>query len=357
MKQPVAERTNRGSVALMMAVGAVAVLGFAALAIDVGYSLATKSQLQNVADSGSIAGSRELVNIYKEKTAAGSFNYAKYTLTSTDKARVLSKVNEFTLQNRAAGVPISIGPSDVTFGVWSAPTRTFASGSTGVNAVTVTARRDGTTNGSVATLLASVLGVDSYAIRASTSVNGLSGLKSMPAGKGDVPFGISKAWFTDRGCDSNPTIKFHPTGSTVGCAGWHVFTDSPSSASKLRSIIQGLQAGTYTTPETVADETIYNFTGGSVASAFPYFVQLFNSKKAANGTWQVRVPVYDKNDCSNPNSNLKIIGFATARITEVKTSPQNEITANVVCNIVAPSWGNPDGPSYGTAVELSRVVQ
>ncbi|MBI5505803.1 MAG: Tad domain-containing protein [Deltaproteobacteria bacterium] len=355
MTQPVAEKRNRGSVALLIAVAAVALLGFAALAIDIGYGLATRAQLQNVADSGSFAGNRELATIYGEK---GNLDYTKYTLTSVDKARLLARINEYTLQNKAAAKPIAVSPSDVQYGVWNSATRTMTPASMGVDSISVTARRDDQGNGTVATLLAQVLGVQSFSIKAASAVNAVSGLKSMPAGKGDVPFGIAKYWFTahDSPCSSSSAIKFHPTGNLAGCAGWHVFTDSPSSASKLRSIIQGLQAGTFVTPETIADETYYNFTGGTVASAYPYFVDLYNSKKGPDGTWLVHIPVYDKDDCSNPHATLKIIGFATARIYSVTTSPSNTISANVECSIVP--WGQADGPSkYGTSVQTVRVVK
>lgn len=355
MTHPAAEKGNRGSVALLIAVAAVALLGFAALAIDVGYGLATRVQLQNVADAGSFAGNRELSTIYREK---GNLDYTKYTLTSTDKARLLAKINEYTLQNKAAAKPIMIGPSDVQYGVWNSATRTLTPASTGVNSISVTARRDDQGNGTVATLLAQVLGVQSFSIKAASAVNAVSGLKSMPTGTGDVPFGIAKYWFTahDSPCGCNSSIKFYPTGNLAGCAGWHVFTESPANASRLRGIIQGLQAGTYVTPETIADETYYNFTGGTVASAYPDLQNLFEAKKGTDGTWLVHIPVYDKNDCSNPHGNLKIIGFATARITAVTGSPNKTITADVECSIVP--WGQADGPSnYGTSVQVVRVIQ
>lgn len=357
MSKPVGGRNERGAVTLLVAVAIIAILGFAALAIDVGRGLATKAELQNVADSGAMAGTRELARIYNEQVALGPFDYTQYTMTRADESRVSSRVNEYTQQNLAAGVPISVDLADVVYGVWDGTTKTFTEGSKGVNALTVRARRDDQTNGSLATMLAFMLGVDSYAIRADTSVNVLSGLKSLPSGKGDVPFAISKAWFNgkDSPCGPNSKIRFYPTGSMLGCAGWHVFNETPASASKLRNIIQDLDSGTYTTPETVAGDTYYNFTGGTVASAFPAFVDLFESKKGDDGTWKIHVPVYDQDNCDNPTGMIKIIGFATARITEVLSSPQKRIEADVECEIV--DWGQSDGPSFGTSVEATRLIE
>jgi len=250
-----------------MAVAAVALLGFAAVAIDVGYGLVTKAELQNVADAGSMSGNATLVKIYTE---LGNVDYTKYTLTSDDRSRISSKVNEYTRRNEAGGVAITVAPSDIVFGKWDSK-GSFAPASTGVNAISVTARRDPTSNGAVSTLLAGALGVRTMSVRADAAAAGVSGLKVLPAGKGDIPVGIAKAWFTskDSPCGQNSSIRFYPTGDLVGCAGWHVFTETPSSAAKLGSILGSLKNGTFSSPNTVADETYYNFTGGDGGEPVP----------------------------------------------------------------------------------------
>ena len=53
----------------------------------------------------------------------------------------------------------------------------------------------------------------------------LSPVKST-AGPGGlpIPVGISQAWFKSATGDyCNQNIKFHPTGSMEGCAGWHTY--------------------------------------------------------------------------------------------------------------------------------------
>ncbi len=56
-------------------------------------------------------------------------------------------------------------------------------------------------------------------------------------------------------------------------------------------------------------------------------------------TWTASV-VYDESDCSNPTSNITIVGLATVVITNVVTTGANkEIDATVVCNNVEPGRG------------------
>jgi len=356
MKQPAADRNNRGAILIFMALATTMLLGFCALVIDIGYGMATKAQLQNVADSGAMAGTAELGRIYNH--LGNNVDYTTYPLTDADRARVLSKVNDYTLQNFAAGVPIMVGPSDVVYGIWNGSTKTFTSASTGVNAIAVTARRDDSANGTLATSLAQIFGVRSMAVKADATVNILSGVRSMPPGMGDVPFGIASAWFTSREtpCGENSGIQFFPTGTATGCAGWHVFDEAPANTAKLRDIVQDLTSGTYVSPETIAGENAYNFTGGTIAAAFMDFVTLFDSKKGEDGTWLVHVPVYDRQDCSNPTGRIKIIGFAAARITNVSTSPYKRIDAQVECDIVP--WGETDGPgNFGTSVQVTRLIE
>ncbi|HYC53835.1 MAG TPA: pilus assembly protein TadG-related protein [Candidatus Binatia bacterium] len=347
-------RGERGVATLIALGGALAILGMAALVIDVGYVVLTRTQLQNIADAGGISGSRELARVYDDLGPTG--DYRKHTLTGSQKARVLANINEFAQQNDAAGKSISIDAGDVVFGTYDKSTGTITATDKGAEVVQVRARRDETANGAVSTLLASVLGVDTFQVSASAANAGVTAASAMPPGTGDVPIGISKAWFTarDSPCGTDSGIKFHPTNSTVGCAGWHVFTEPTASASKLRSVIDGLRTGTFTAPAVTANATYFNFTGGTVSSAYDEFEELYEAKKDASGNWRVNVPVYDYPDCKNPHGEIKIIGFARAKIYNVT---KHSIDANVECDVVEFGTGDGTADYFGVAVGRPRTIQ
>lgn len=345
-------RGERGIVTMLALGGGIALLAMAALVMDVGYIVLTRTQLQSIADAGAASGGRELGRVYDEM---GNKDYRKYTLTAADKARILANINEFSQQNYAAGKSVDIAAADVVIGTWNKQTGAVTATDTGADAVQIRARRDETVNGAVSTLLASVVGVDTFKVSASAAAAGVASVSSIPAGKADIPVGISKAWFTakDSPCGTDSAIRFHPTNSTIGCAGWHTFNDPSHSASTLRKIIEGLEDGTYTAPAVVAGSTYFNFTGGTVSSAYDEFEDLYKAKRDAANNWRVLVPVYDSDGCGNPSGFTKIIGFARARIYSVT---KQQIDANVECDII--DFGSSENTTYyGMAVAKPRTIQ
>ena len=57
-------KDERGVSAIVVAVVLVMLIGFLALAIDIGYLYATKNELQNTADAAALAGAGQLGQIY-----------------------------------------------------------------------------------------------------------------------------------------------------------------------------------------------------------------------------------------------------------------------------------------------------
>lgn len=351
-----ARSNERGSMVIFAAIGMVGLSGLAALALDAGYMMVTRAEIQNVADVGANSGTLELARIYEDLPE--SYDFKNHTLSDADKGRITAAVNAFSTQNSAAGQSISIGAGDIELGVWDRASRSFTATNTGVTAVRVKARRDNTTNGVVSTLMGSVIGVQDFSTTAS-AMGGISGPSTLGAGEGEFPVGIDESWFLARNspCGTNSAIEFHPTGTLVGCAGWHTFEDAPANANKLKSILTQMKSDSYTSPELQVGETYYNFTGGTVTSALQKARLLYDTKKDSNGNWLVHIPVYQAQGCSNPHGWLKIIGVAAATIYDVDDKGGDKgIRANVSCDIIR--TGKPGGPSdYGVLVARSQFLQ
>ena len=104
----------------------------------------------------------------------------------------------------------------------------------------------------------------------------------------------------------------------------------------------------------VAGEDQVALTGGTLASAFDDLESLYNTKKdPTTGEWKTFVPVYEDDDCSNPNGSITVVGFATATITGVLTSPDKEIIARVECDAI--ELGRPKAGSDGAGLDFGTL--
>lgn len=331
---------SRGAIAVMIALFMTVLLAMGAAAIDIGHALVARNELQNVSDAAALAGTRALGIIYEGMTPSAQ---QVYTLTGGDRATIVAAVQATAVANTAAGVAITIDPSDIAIGTWNMATRTHTPTVNQPKAVRVVARRDASTNGAISTFLANVIGMSSVSVSAVATAD-MTAVGQTAPGQLDVPFAISEYYFTQFGCGDY--IKFYPNdGTPQACSAWHTFDQSPANANTLRNIVDGMTAGTYQSPATQPG-TMLNFINGNVASAFPNLIALYNAKKDANGNWDVFIPVYQSADCAPPNGPIPIIGYAEARITNVQGAPDFRIEATILCNIFEGQTTG-GGPPYG----------
>lgn len=344
-------KNEQGAVAAMTAILLLVLLASVAAAIDIGHALVARGELQNAADAGALAGTRRLSEVYQSMAPSAQ---QTYTLTGGDQAAIVAAVQTAGLANRAAGVPLTINPADISIGIWNSSTLTHAPTVNQPRSVMVTARRDGAANGPISTFLASVVGLSTVNVSATATAD-LTPVNAVAPGQLEAPFGISSFYFGTYGCGD--LIQFYPNnGTPQACSAWTSFNQN-SSANNLKNIVVGLQNGSYTTPGVAAGDTL-NFTNGNTASVFPKLVELYNAKKDANGNWDVFIPVYDSPSCaSSQNSGaLPVVGFAEVRVNNVQAAPSSLITANVLCQIFQ---GNTvgGGPPYGVFSGIPGLVR
>jgi Flp pilus assembly protein TadG len=223
---------DSGSMPVVIAIAFAGLVSFASMAIDIGYAMATKTAMQTVAKAAALAGARELGRVYEGQTAV---QQSTYQLTTSDRTRVTTAVRDVAGKNPVMGQALDVADGDIQVGRWDAQARSFAVSSDRPNAVSVTALKDDSSNGPVTFFLAHVMGISSVNLAVS-DIAALGAIGSVPPGELDLPVGISKAWF-DSGKGCGDQIKFHPTGTLEGCAGWHTFQDSPANASTLMDIL------------------------------------------------------------------------------------------------------------------------
>ena len=115
-------RGRRGVILVLSAFLIIVVCGMAAMAIDVGFMMVVRTQLQVAADAGALAAGNAL---------------------HEERAEIVRVGKDFATKHTAGGRGVLGAETDVEPGIWDASTDTFTpSGGIG-NAVRVTCRRDG----------------------------------------------------------------------------------------------------------------------------------------------------------------------------------------------------------------------
>ena len=138
---------RRGAILLLTVFLLVFLLGVIAFAVDIGYILLAKTQLQTAADSAALAAGATMGNDQTTSIATGK---------------------QFAGLNTVAGQHAIVASSDIVYGTWDTGSRTFTPTQNGLgNAVKVTARADNTTSGAVPLFFGAVFGQHSVDAQAS----------------------------------------------------------------------------------------------------------------------------------------------------------------------------------------------
>ena len=356
--RPPVMQDTRGAVAVIVAIMMVVLLSFGALALDISNAMIARNELQNVADASALAGARQLGVIYQALPQGTP--YTTYVLSNP--SAVVGAATSVALANQARQVAITLNAADIVIGVWNSGPRTLTPGNVGATGVRVTAHRDASANGPVATWLAGIMGINSMNVVA-TGTAALTGTGVLLPGEANAPFGLDELIFNNPAYCGTP-IQFYPTNNPPsGCAGWQTFLESPPNANTERQIVQGLTPNppTYITPQIIAGQTPLEYIGGNVASVFPSLINLYLAKRVPDATspsgfcWNVTIPVYANNSCANPNTAMMTIGFASACVWQVQGVPTQQIDARITCGEVTNGGGG--GGSFGTLGSIPGLVE
>ena len=142
-----------GAVAVLSAFGLVALLGFAALALDIAHLVAVKRELVKAAEAGALSGARGLWPVTLP-TLSGS--------RDPDPCTGQTWALNAATKNKADGTNLATTEVTVEVGRWDYATKQFTPGAnSSANGVRVTTRRD-----SVQMILAQILGQSSKNISA-----------------------------------------------------------------------------------------------------------------------------------------------------------------------------------------------
>lgn len=379
----------------MVAVCLTMLIGFAAAAVDVGYVMMTKNELQNIADATALSGARWLGHNYQEMSSAEQQAYV------CDPGPIIAGVQEVALNSYAGGLGgITINTGDVTIGTWNSNgTPPLTQTMNQPDAVSVTVRRDDAANGPISSIFARILGLETFELSADATA-ALTGQGESKPGELELPVGISAYFFDEHAC--NDWVKFSPTKDPDACAGWTSW-DYNANDANLRKILEGDLAS----PATTAAEDTANFIGGDLSTnTFDALLTLFQEKgydydpvtdqpietmavdgedvpvaghhpqgvplydddgvtrlEYPDGTprnyhrWKTLVVVYDWHDCDNPNTTIPIAGYAMIDLTDVVGAPEKLLRGKIICKLISNEEDRGGGGNYGTKGSIPGLVE
>lgn len=374
-------RRRRGNVLVLCAFMMVGLLAMIAFAVDIGYILVARDQLQRSADASALAAAWELVDA---DAPTGNSD----VLQMTSNARSIA--TQYAASNTVLASPPTLGNNDVRVGYLSNPfdpACVFTTVGSGMpNAVQVAVRRASDQNGEVPLFFAPVLGVDRVATEAEATavlINSIGGFQTPADGSNLnlLPFALDEEtwnnlvhndvgndqWKWDAeakrvvpGMDSIKEVNLYPqsTGSPGNRGTVDIGGSNNSTADISRQIVDGISA-----------DDMSHFPDGKLqfdAQGKLYLngdtgISAGVKDELASIIGQPRIiPIFRSVQGPGNNATYTIVQFAGVRILDVKLTGSMASKRLIIqpCNIVAkggiPSPGQQTSTFVYSPVWLAR---
>jgi Flp pilus assembly protein TadG len=170
-------KVRRGAIAPLAALLATLLIGMLAFAIDTGYIVAVRAELQNAADAAALAAAQRLQQPFVQFYSPGQTNSGRQTIydaVTTDTTTATSPIctaQQFGKANSAGNVSVSVLSSDVSFSYWDGtnPRVPASFPSDFPNSVTVITRRDDSANGQLKLFFGRIFGISSVPLTATAT--------------------------------------------------------------------------------------------------------------------------------------------------------------------------------------------
>lgn len=354
---------RKGAVAIIVALLLVVLIGFVALAVDVGYMMVVRNQLQNAADASALAG----CNKFFERTPVTLPAYPDWDAAEAEASNAIS-INKSDNKVLSNGV-IKTGWWDITQSatgkMWPDPlTSPLPLNPPTANygpAINVTIEKaPGQNSGPILTFFANILGIDKYNMRATATAVAASPGSARPGSL--IPVAISKR-LADRADEFDNAADYIVIGSPYHyddfLAGqWTSFNLDRNDTTTVRGLISDGNATSLTIGENIwiqpgVKDTLYD-------STTQYSIDRNYAGK------DVFIPIIDANVGETTHSSVPLVGFIGFHVicagkgcdgTEHDPNPDRKNEAIIVGYFTtAAVYGGPVGPYYGP-LDRCRLAQ
>ena len=291
---------QRGVTAILVAILLVVLVGFTALAIDIGHLVLARNELQNAADAGALAGARFLYNedgtevnedanqtAYNAATANMSENLAVEVLCDFENNSGDVQRGHWSFATRTFTPNNSLDPVDL----WNASTEELDNNTYFINAIRVVTRRQ---SHPVASFFARIFGHQGFQVSTEAiAYIGFAG--TLGPGEVDQPIAICKEALLNeskeytcsvgRMINSGQNVASHETG------GWTSFNqDDPCTGGTNAQEVRDLVCNEGN-PDSIMLGRDIATNGGEIQSAFNKLIQCWEDTTGKTEKWNLTLSV------------------------------------------------------------------
>jgi Flp pilus assembly protein TadG len=320
---------EKGAVAVIVAILAIVLLGFAAFAVDLPNLLVAKGELQNAADAGALAGARYLYNddglmvnaganaIVSDAAMANFSQRAPVEVESVERGHWSFATETFTVNE-------SLEPVDL----WNTSTDELDANINFINAVKVRVGRSST---QVPSFFARIFGREGFtAFAEATAYIGFAG--TVEPGEFDMPIAICKQAILQNdeySCNIGRMLNSGGNTATSNTAGWTNFSQScdTANASEMRQILDMACGGDGANVDTVSFGEAIGSTGGVQDNVFRQLADCWENSSGdgiPDQPWALVMPVVD---CpgNNVGNCSEVKGAVTVNVVWIFVKEPNNI--------------------------------
>jgi Flp pilus assembly protein TadG len=304
-------RDQRGVTIILVAICIFVLIGFGALAMDIGHLFVAHNELQDAADAGALAGARFLYNEDGTAVNTGANQIAR----------------DAAMANMSELAPVEVNEGDVQRGHWSFATRTFTPNDSllptdlwnvsdaeldadldFINAVRVTARRQAMP---IASYLARIFGHESFEGAANaTAYIGYAG--TLLPKEVDQPIAICMDSILNDSdeytCNVGRMINSGQDATTNETGGWTSFNqDDPCTGGTNAQEVKSLVCADGNPGQIFLGQDIAT-NGGDIQSAFNDLIQCWAANTTKTQLWPLTLPVIDCGDQNNVGTCQELVG-------------------------------------------------
>jgi len=318
-------KNERGVSAILIAILLLVLMGFAALALDIGHIVVSRNELLNAADAGALAGARFLYNNNGTAVNPNANQIARNAAIANNAEKIPVEVN---LPNDNTG-DVKRGHwrfSDKTFwpntsllpvNLWNVTTAELDADLDFINAVQVKTRREAIP---IVAFFARIFGIPSFQPTA-TAVAYLGFAGTLAPGEADQPIAICKQSIQDANglytCNTGRMLNSGSNDATHNTAGWTNFSQpcDTANANEMRGLIcSGGNPGSVTYGQGMGA------SGGVQDNVFRALRDCWiasDTTPAADGlpneSWELTLPVVD---CpgNNVSNCATLLGAVTLKV-------------------------------------------